>query len=183
VPYRAFTVDRAGTLTPGSVLDRTIHTDIRPTVLQDHVDELFSAGVTRHGNSYFLNGRQSATAVSPNIELLFEYVRRATYDTAPSRFDSVFAWETIQDAHRFQAAPGWGNVAASQIFEVEVDAEPFKADMTCLTLQGSILIASHVANRYWQQQQNDFHILGGPPTVPLWELLLQPPVRVLAQVP
>jgi hypothetical protein len=177
----AYTVDRLARLAAGATLDRTIRRTIQPQCLQTHVDSLFPRGVTEHGNGYFLSGNQPATAVSANIELLFEYVRRSHYPGAPSRFDSVFACETLADAQLFRSAPGWGSTAAP-IWELEAIATPFRADMTCLTLQGSILIASYVAHRYWNQQDNDFVSLGGASTSPFWELLLSPPVKVVRRV-
>ena len=179
--YTAYTVDRLSRLSAGTILGLTIHRTVQPSLLQTHVDSLFPRGVTEHGNGYFLNGKQSATAVSANIELLFEYVRRSHYPDAPSRFESVFACETVADAQHFRSAPGWGNPGAP-IWEVEATTTGFRADMTCLALQGSILIASCVAHRYWNQQDNDFVSLGGPATPPFWELLLAPPVRVLGRV-
>jgi hypothetical protein len=175
---RAFTVDRSNRLTPGLVLDRERHDDLDPPELQPHVDELFPDGVTAHGNGYFLAGGQAATLASPNIELVFEYVRRARFQEAPSRFESVFGCEDAPSAETFQTR--WGDPGAS-IWEVEFDGEPFEADMTCLTLQGSILMASYAAERYWSSEENGFAIYGLP-TAPFWELLLPPPVKVLAKV-
>jgi hypothetical protein len=182
--YRAFTVDRNATLMPGHIIDRVRHSDLTPVVLQAHVDGLFPDGVTRHGDTYFLAGQQSAAAANPNIELIFEYVRRSKHPSAPSRFESVFGCESLEDAQAFRADPIWGNRGAP-IFEVEVDAEPFRADMTCVTklLSGTALIASYMADRYWRQQPNDFHVFpGGSQITPFWELVLVPPVRVVAQV-
>ena len=181
MPHRGFTVDRAATLAPGMMIEPLRHTDVQPQVLQDHVDALFPNGVTQHGNNYFLAGNQAATTVNPSIELLFEYVRRAAYPTAPSRFESVFACETLDDARAFRASPVWGNPAAA-IFEVETESAAFRVDMTCLTLQGSILVASYLANRYWRQEPSELHLFGGPQTPPSWEVLLSPPVRVVGQV-
>jgi hypothetical protein len=177
----AFTVDRAGTLVAGQTIDLVRHTDIDPSLLQAHVDAMFPNGVTQHGNAYFLEASAATTAVNPSIELLFDYVRRTSYPAAPSWFESVFGFDTSPEADAFRSAPGWGNPAA-RIFEVETDAPPFRADMTCLTLVGSILISSYVANRYWQQEAADLHLLGAAQAPPIWELLLTPPVRVLGAV-
>jgi len=179
--YKAYTVDRLTRLSARATLDRTIHTTIQPPSLQAHIHSLFPLGVTEHGNGYLLNSKQSAIAVSANIELLFEYVRRSHYWSAPPRFESIFACETLADAQQFRSAPGWGN-ARAPIWEVETNAAPFRADMTCLTLRGSILLASYVAQRYWGHLDNDFASLGGPPTPPFWELLLPPPVKVIKRV-
>jgi len=169
----AFTVDRAGALVPGVVLGRTRHRDIEPPELQDHVDELFPRGVTRHGNEYLLNGGKPAQDVSGNIELLFEYVRRARFPNAPSRFESIFGWEDPQAARDFGLRCGQPNAA---VWEVESTLGPFRADMRCLTLDGSVLGISYLAERYWSQLE------AAQVGQPEWELLLTPPVRVLRKI-
>lgn len=170
---RAFTVDRNGSLSPGLVLDRIRHLDLAPPELQKHVDDLFPAGVTRHGDSYILNGQQPAVGASGNIELLFEYVRRTRFSGAPSRFESLFASPSLQAAREFRA--DFGHPAAN-IWEVETASESFRADMHCLTLGGSLLVTSYRAERYWSQLD------AGMGAQPHWELLLEPPVRVLKRV-
>jgi hypothetical protein len=177
----AYAVDRLGRLAEGLVLERVRHADLDPPLLQAHVDALFPAGVTEHGNGYFLNSRRSATDVSANLELVFEYVRRASFDHAPSRFEAAFGFETAAEAQAFRASPIYGHPTAA-VWELETPHEPFRADMTCLTLRGSMLRASYVAERYWTQQDNGFQLLGEPPTPPVWEWLLRPPVTVVRRV-
>jgi hypothetical protein len=163
------------------VLDVVRHTDVQPVLLQHHLDALLPEGVTQHGDQYIVSN-SAAQTVNPNIELLYEYVRRAEFPSAPSRFQSAFAFEALQDAKGFRDAPVWGSPGA-RIFEVETQTKPVQADMQCLTLEGSILMASHFAHRYWRGDSNDLHAFpGASPLAPVWELLLTPPVRVLQQV-
>jgi hypothetical protein len=179
--FTAFTVDRRQTLAPGMVLNLVRHTDVHPPVMQAHIDALMPDGVTRHGDQYLVSNSQALTT-SPNLELTFEYIRRAQFPTAPSRFQSVFACESRADAQTFGNAPAWGS-PGSPIFEIEADYEPFRADMHCLTLEGSISMASYSAHRYWSGLPNDRHLSQGPQAVrPFWELLLRPPVRVLRRI-
>jgi hypothetical protein len=42
--------------------------------------------------------------------------------------------------------------AGGAIYEVETDAPPFRTDMSCLTMQGSILVVTRAAMRYWSGQ-------------------------------
>lgn len=170
---RAFTVDRMASLAPELAMDRVRHADIDPPELQGHVDELFPEGVTQHGNAYLLNGQQPAFGASGNIELLFEYVRRSRFPDAPSRFESVFGWESIEAAAKFKIDYG---TPTAGVWEVETPSNPFRADMHCLTLGGSLLVFSYRAARYWSQLDS------AAEGQPRWELLLRPPVRVIRRV-
>lgn len=165
----AFTVDRKGSLQVGAKLVRTRHTDIQPTSLQAHVDDLFPAGVTEHGNGYLLNAKQPAQDVSGAIELIFEYVRRARFPHAPSRFESIFAFESLPEARHFMRVFG---SETGMIWEVEFDTPVFRADMACLSVCGSVLETSWRADRYWSSLDN------GSGVASLWELLLEPPIHV-----
>ena len=103
---KLYTVDRRGTLREGMVLDLVRFTDISPRELQLHLDNMFPQGVSCHGNNYFLSNGSHGVVVSPMIELLFEYVRRACYPDRPSRFTSWFGVESVDDAKRFRERNG-----------------------------------------------------------------------------
>lgn len=163
-----FSVDRSGTLVADATLGLTTFHDVVPDAFQKHVDMMFPDGVTRHGDQYFVTAT-AAVAVNSAIELLFEYVRRSRYPKRLSRFQSVFAWETLEDAERFRSEAG---SAADSIWEVE-GADHFRTDMRLLTMGGSNLQLSWNANQYWA---------GAPSSDPTWEVLLSPPVRVVRKV-
>jgi hypothetical protein len=165
-----YTVDRLGTLRENQTIELICYADIDPPELQSHVNEMFPNGVSFHGNNYFLNGKSLAGLASPNIEILFEYVRRAHYPKCPSRFQSLFALETIEQAMAFRKKYGSTN---SLIWEVESKIS-FRADMNLLTTGDiSILCYSYFANLYWRGETREN---------PFWEYLLLPPVRVLRRI-
>lgn len=164
-----YTVDRQNYLKEDLVIQLRRYENITPPELQAHVDELFPDGVSSHGERYFLRGDSSALIADPNIEILFEYVRRASYPARPSRFQSVFAFISVDEAKAFRDRYGESN---SLIWELEA-SESFTADMSLLTAGNSILVYSYFANKYWQ---------GEPSATPFWEALLFPPVRVLRKV-
>ncbi len=165
-----FTVDRRGYLHTGMELHLTKHTDIIPQELQSHVDMMFPDGVSRHGDQYFLGSESHAAVASPAIELLFEYVRRAHFPYQPSRFKSFFAVETFSEAELFNQRYGEGK---GTIWEIEATGW-FRANMNLLTSNQTNLVFSYFAHSYWRGEPG--------PDQPLWEMLLTPPVRVLAQV-
>lgn len=163
----AYTVDRRRTLTPNSVVELQHHTDVQPAVLQAHVDNWFPDGVSQHGNGYLLSGNQLAVQVSPNIELLWEYVRRSRYPDRPSRFQSLFACPTSEDARRWRTRFGQPD---DPIYEVEAETG-LRADMNLLTAGNSILVTSYIAELYWTGESL-------PEGTPTWEWLLPLPVAV-----
>lgn len=153
--------------------------DVQPRNVAAHVDALFPDGVSQHGEQYLLRGTSAADHVSPNIELVFEYVRRALFPEAPSRFTSVFGWETRADAEvGCTLIPTMG--PGTPVWLIESDAG-HRADMGLLALQGSILSMSLRAHRYWEGGTlgEDDGTVGHTPA---WELLMAPPVRVIERV-
>lgn len=164
-----YTIDRKGYLSAGQIIELTNYNDVDPPVLQDHVNSLFPAGVTSHGELYLLRGNTPANGVNAVIELLYEYVRRSNYLHRPSRFQSMFAVEDIQSAKLFRARYG-NNLGA--VWKVQCD-NVFKADMNYLHMNCSLLTLSYNAAQYWNGQQS--------PT-PFWEYLMKPPIQVVERV-
>ena len=143
--------------------------DIEPPELQIHVDEIFPDGVSKHGDQYFLNNNQLATIASPSIEIIYEYVRRASHLDKPSRFQSFFACGSELEALNFRQQYG---KETDSIWLVEAE-EYFMADMNLLKINHSILVISYFANKYWKGEHNDN---------PFWEILLKPPILVVSRV-
>jgi hypothetical protein len=165
-----YTVDRLGRLQENQVIELIRYNDINPPELQSHVNDMFPAGVSHHGERYFLRNESQARLASPNIELLFEYVRRAQYPNRPSRFQSFFAFETIEQAVTFRERYG---IANSIVWEVESE-ENFRADMNLLTIRdNSILVYSYFAHLYWRGETRES---------PFWEYLLVPPIKALRRI-
>jgi len=163
------TVDRAGTLREGLVINLVKYNDIEPVHLQEHVNSMFPEGVSRHGEHFFLRYDSLTSQTSPSIEIFFEYVRRAFYSDKPSRFQSFFAFLSVDDAIRFREDFGSDK---NSIWEVQA-RKSFQADMNLLKCGDTILMYSYLANKYWQ---------GEPGPDPFWEVLLLPPVQILRKI-
>ena len=164
-----YTVDRLSKLQGGQVLQLLKSKDLHPKELQTHVDALFADGVSPHGDKYFLRNSSLASVASPAIEFLFEYVRRAHSPRRPSRFQSWFATESIEDAKSFRTKFG----GSGPIWQVTA-AIHFRANMNLLTSNHTSLVYSWFAHTYWRGEAG--------PVDPFWEVLLVPPVRVLERV-
>lgn len=164
-----YTVDRASSLVEGMTLSLFQYTDVTPLELQAHLDELFPSGVTLHGEKYLVDASSSSRITSPAIELVWESIRRAHYPHAPSRFQSLFASSSLDQAQLFRAQFGQN----APIYEVAAEAN-FRADMNALHSGSSALFTSYLAQRYWRQEPGSAE--------PFWEYLLTPPVTVGRQV-
>lgn len=160
-------LDRFNTLEEGQIIDLIKFDDIKPRELQIHVDKLFPDGVTKHGDSYFLNGRVKAEVASPIIELVFEYIRRSFHLERLSRFQSFFGFNSLSDALKFNEK--FPTKKSIKIWEIK-SREFFKADMNLLTLTGTPLQLSHRAHCYWMGKLYRDE--------PFWEILMKPPIQV-----
>jgi hypothetical protein len=160
-----FHVDRRGTLAgTGGVID-------------------LNGGLSEHGRQYQVgipaggyvswNGASSTVvSVELPIENFYELHRRTRHPGLPSRFQSLFAFTTINDAQDFATKNG-----SPPIFElsVPVGAVMHRGDMDWLKA-GNFDFMLDCADKYWT---------GQPMTVtPLWEVLLALPVTMtLTQLP
>src|SRR5262245_15694032 len=118
--------------------------------LRTHVGELFPDGLSLHGWQYMVERHDfirptnsDALFVNHNmvVELVFEYVRRAVFPSRRSRFQSFFAWESLEMARAFRKE-------GQALYRVE-SSYIFRADQSWLTLGVQNAIASLSAHRYW----------------------------------
>jgi len=163
-----YTVDRRGSLQQGQTIELTRFDDIEPPALQEHLNMLFPDGVTTHGDNSFVKNDTHFQVSSYTIELVWENVRRAHFPTNPSRFQSVFAVETLDAAQAFRSVFGH---PTHKIWIVESQSS-FRANMELLRTLNTALMTSYLAHLYWSQQSP----VGHPE---YWEILLTPPVHVL----
>ena len=173
-----FTVDRRGSLEVGEEVRLVVHSDIDPPCLQAYIDTQFPEGVSSHGTRYFVESGASATAVEPNVEVIWEAVRRQVNPIAPSRAQALFGWETTEDARWFRSRFGQGSAG---IWQVEA-AEGFRADPRWLTLRGSALTTWHAACSYWLGKAVDGYwpfLVGDGQR---WEVLMPLPVQAVRSV-
>lgn len=172
-------VDRAGYCQPGMTLELLRDPPFEmldlPGFLAEsetraHLQSLFADGLSIHGWHYLLErlsypqmGSVNFVNYDPSLELAFEHLRRADHASAPSRFQSYFAWESFADATAF---------SQGAIFELEAD-DQYRVDQNWLRFGYQVVHTSLCATRYWSQ-------VASPS--PKWEILLKPPVRVLRRV-
>lgn len=172
-------LDRGNLLMEGQTIELVKYNDILSNdnsqlteKLQNHYNNLFPNGVTMHGDGYFAKSN-NFTLISPSLELVFEYVRKANFLDKPSRAQSFFAVEPIHDIFRFADIL---NVDVHNLSVWEVECETYhRANMRLLSVGSSNLVTSYYANEYWS---------GGTAsdTEPFWEYLLVPPVKIVRRI-
>ncbi|WP_448127758.1 DUF2441 domain-containing protein [Salinicola sp. NYA28a] len=118
---------------------------------------------------YLLSNKSRGDVASPIIELLFENIRKAHFSGRPSRFQSVFACCSIEEARQFKASYG---DESSPIWEVYKDGPIFKGNMRLLDNNQTNLICSYLAHEYWSGRQGPTEFSG------LTEVVLELPVTV-----
>lgn len=180
-----YSVDRRDFYQEGNQLDLTLADNFnRPlwnlpgwfseSELKTHLIELFPDGLSFHGWQYLLDrhdfekiGTSQISYVNHEVtvELIFEYVRRASYPKLPSRFQSFFAWGSIEEARAFRQNQ-------QPIYQLECK-QFFKADQKLLTSGVQNIAGSLCAHKYWS---------GKATNEPRWEYLLLPPVTVTKRV-
>lgn len=98
-------------------------------------------------------------------------MRRSNFPDKPSRFQSLHAFQKIEDATKFRKEYC---ESKGYIWEVKFD-NAFKVDMNLLNLEGSLLQLSYKINKYWSGLQGEIK-------KPFWEFLLKPPIKVLKNI-
>src|SRR6516165_10651975 len=85
--------------------------DFEKKELEDHLVELFPEGLSPHGWRFMLDRYDYIRDPITNdafvnhtwqVEFVFEMVRRAAFPKMNSRFQSYFAWETLDAARSFR---------------------------------------------------------------------------------
>lgn len=169
-------IDRTNQLKENTIINLNMFKDVKSednndytsSILQNTLDEMFPLGVSNHGEQYFVSG-SLFNDTNADIELIFELIRKCSFPTQNSRFQSFFAIDeltVIPMLQRLQANPEFVS-----IWEVDCDNYS-KHDMNLLS-KSSNLVNVSLANLYWNGET-----LGNP----LYEYLLKPPVKIIRRV-
>lgn len=138
-----------------------------PEMLNKALFELFPDGISNHGYHYALQSFKWQHA-STSAEQIFELYRQLYFPNKPSRFQSFFAFTSLEDAINFTL-----DYPLAKIYEVSIDHENYHiGDMNLV--KGETIIQCHkFALDYWSGRLSDN---------PLKEVLLIPPIHILCQL-
>lgn len=162
-----YTVDRAGKLFEGMVCELVDDAHIPNAELASHVKEMYPSGLSHHGLGYLLGTYRDAPVGDVELEMLFDLVRRLRYPEAPSRYQCIFAVESL-DAAMKMAEKLKANTP--RVFKLQSD-NAFRADMRLLNSDNSPLGKYYLADLYWAGKTP----ADGTPT---WEWLVPCPVVI-----
>lgn len=174
---RLYVVDRYNRYQEKQIVSLKKFDDITPIELGNLVTELFPDGVSDQGNYYFLS---NVPYIDPtiNIDWSFEFYRCAKYPTKPSRWQSLYAWQSLNEAIAFRNSNGGPD---NPIYELDVDLSRCHiADMHLLDNPDSALVHTYRAELYWQGQTMPTHIV--PDWSTKWEVLVPLPITLGKQI-
>lgn len=163
-----YTIDRARTLSSGQILS-LFRNEVSEEPYCSFLNSLFPDGISLHGRQYIENSDCLFESKEGSLELYFEEVRRARYSGLPSRFESIFCCETIEDAVEMRNVLGDSGAPIYEIYSARVF---HRANMVLLNNTGSILVLSHRAHDYW------LGVEGSTGQSPIWEIMAKLPVEV-----
>lgn len=141
---------------------------LHPPEIKALVEDLFPAGMTSHGWQYLWSNAWNAGHTM--TEALVEYVRRAEFPHRPSRFQSIFVFESLADARTFRLRYPGANGVQGNIFVVGAD-ESFRCNMPLMDFGASVSVGLAMTRDYWRGERGYAE--------ELWEHLLTRPVTLL----
>lgn len=170
-----FTLDRQRTLNSGMKIE--LADPYCPIVsLQTHASSLFSDGVSRHANNLFFNYHinlvSSEERFGAMIEILLEERRKSHFPEKPSRFQSLFACESVKEAAWFR---GFSQFPLdTPIFQVNSSSNYHRGDMNLLNMNCTPVEISQRLDLYWRGETTKIH----EGYQPFWEVLVPLPVTI-----
>jgi hypothetical protein len=114
-----------------------VNTIMKPFKLSQNI----SSGHPEMDNFYSMDHLQMMAA----REMIFELFRKSCHPDKPSRLQSLFCFESHQEAVKFKAIYG---DPESKIYQIEAE-KGFTADMNCLSITESFLDLLSLAEKYW----------------------------------
>jgi len=128
---------------------------ISPTFTDYNTNKLlestYNNKLTRHGQQYLVNPINPTNPWNTLYETIFEYERRINFPQLPSRFQSFFATQTLEDVDHWIGKLNLNEYIP--VWKVYVDPNKvFKADASWFNLDNfdkSTLRISYNALQYW----------------------------------
>lgn len=151
------------------------------TTLSPDLATQFKLGTAPHGVEYFLNENRHIhnreNAPEAIIEYALELVRQLRYPKKPSRFLSIFACETLDEAKHFRGKY-LPQINVSPIYEIIPNWKTHKGDMNLLSGMCSIEEFDRRLNAYWSgelyQPTDNYEVY--------WEYVIPLPAKIGSRV-
>lgn len=166
-----YTLDRHRWLNEGDILN-LVPIEGQPLLS----DELFTLGASQHGVTYSLNNtfNMPDNPFGPSIELALELIRKERFPDKPSRLQSMFACEDLDDVKHFRGSSQAARSAP--IFEVTVE-NYHRGDMNILNFQCNMNEFHRRLVGYWAGTT-----LSLEGYEPFWEVVIPLPVTIGSRI-
>ncbi|EBP3802810.1 DUF2441 domain-containing protein [Salmonella enterica subsp. enterica] len=145
--------------------------------LANFLNQLFPKGISCHGYNYIYNpepemSKNDINSLSLLVGLIWELVRLAHFPDKPSRYQCLFATESVEDAMAFIKSQDYRDgTDGAPIYEVVTTASVHRGDMRLLNADCSVLELYRRAFLYWSGKtefiDDEFPVL--------WEILVPLP--------
>ncbi|VVY30221.1 Uncharacterised protein [Escherichia coli] len=187
-----YTLDSANSLYPLCRVSLGHYPPEHPE-LADFLNQMYPDGLSNHGRNYLYNpgpimdgGDDNGEGKALLIGLVFELVRRSHFPEKPSRYQSLFACEQLNEVKQFRALlakeRGDENILTAPIYEVLSWEPVHRGDMNLLNGNCPVLELYHRAHLYWSGEPAPVK-KGKEEEKPFWELLIPLPVVFGHRVP
>lgn len=140
------------------------------------VKEYYPDGLSHFGKDYLMEpvryervNNYGYISHVMSVDAYFEFVRRLRFPHQPSRYQTFFAWETLDEARAFNNFKAQGK---GEIFLVTAERYA-RLDASWLVIGNFYIEGIYFAEQYW---------LGHPNDKPSWEYLLSFPVTILKKI-
>lgn len=155
-------VDRNGTLAANQTIE-LIKPNIEPPDMMKTLNELYPNGLSYHGLRYAITSYKGLHT-DTSTEQIFELYRQMYFPYMPSRFQSFFCFNNLQDALNFSKLS-----PKSIIYKAEIEHNNYHiGDMNLL--KGETILQCHKnALDYWNGKLNTNSII---------EVLIVPPIHI-----
>lgn len=165
-----FMVDRRGVYSTGDVVMPKRFTDISPAEMSSLADKLFPCGLAPQGEGYFINNVAMIYGINEFIDWGLEFYRRGVCPEKPSRYTSLFAWDSVEKARKFRLTDG---KPSDKIFTIQTD-NYHRGDMSLLRNDQSVLAFTYRMELYWSGDTFN--------SEPVWEFICPLPVAIGAEI-
>lgn len=166
-----FMVDRRGIYSTGDIIMPKQFADISPVEMSSLADKLFPCGLAPQGERYFIDNRAMIYERSEFLDWGLEFYRRGVFPEKPSRYTSLFAWDTPEKAKHFRLTDG---KPSDKIFTIQTDSY-HRGDMSLLRNDQTVLGFTYRMELYWSGKTFN--------PEPVWEYICSLPVTIGEQVP
>lgn len=139
-------------------------------------DQIFQQGISPQGLTYVLQSpfNNPQNPYGPTIELALEIIRKERFPDKPSRFQSMFACEDLDDVKHFRGTSGSNR--STPIYEVMTETY-HRGDMNLFNVQCNMHEFYQRIVKYWSSMTHDTEGY-----TPFWEIVIPLPAQIGSRI-